>query len=291
MSLALFQLLCLPVLLLVYALRIRLAANPRHAVKEIAILVVAGLIGEHSMIEAYEFYAYADGWWARVGHVPLLVPLIWPMVILSARDVARALWPDHAGWKRALQVGAIVVFDASVMEVIAVGAGFWTWAEPGYLRVPLLGMIGWGCFGAVATWYLQHARQWRFWLTPVVSIAAAHLMVLALWWALFRWTLRGDLGELAVLGFALFGLVYAHFVFRARDGDGRRRAMPSELVLARVPATAVFVALLVSMGFGSSSYLWIHLAVAALPYLLATRWSELCSFGSAQKDVLGQASQ
>ena len=105
-------------------------------------LAVAGWIGEETCIRFYDFYHYADDWWLALDRVPLLITLIWPLVILSARDVARALGAaSPAGM--AVAVFAIVSVDASMVEIIAVARGMWRWAEPGYLHVPILGILGW----------------------------------------------------------------------------------------------------------------------------------------------------
>ena len=49
-------------------------------------LAVAGYLGEQSCISLYHFYRYSSLWTLRVIDVPLLVPLIWPLVVMSARD-------------------------------------------------------------------------------------------------------------------------------------------------------------------------------------------------------------
>lgn len=275
-SLDLFQPVCLTVLLVAYGFSIAIAPSARARAAEILVLVVAAWAGEHSCIELYAFYAYADGWWLRVGHVPLLVPLIWPMVVLSAREVAQAVWPRQSTYARALTVALLVSFDASLMEVVAVAAGYWAWFEPGYFGVPLIGIIGWGCFGLAAALWLTHARGRAGWLMalPIASVAATHALLLALWWALWRWVLRGDLGTLALAGFGVFaaGLVVAVLRTPAANRFGW------EVTIPRILAASVFFALLVALGAGDSAvdtrWLWTHVALTSLPYLLAMRWKD-----------------
>ena len=124
-------------------------------------LALAGWVAEESCILAYRFYAYSDVWSVRVHLVPLLVPLIWPLVILSGRDFVQAVWPDK-GWLGHLLVGLIVAFDASLVEVVAVRAGLWSWAEPGHLGVPVIGMLGWGYFAVGASAALSMPVKWRY---------------------------------------------------------------------------------------------------------------------------------
>ena len=56
-------------------------------------LAVAGYLGEESCITLYHFYQYSPDWNARLVDVPLLVPLIWLLVVLSARGWLRRCGP------------------------------------------------------------------------------------------------------------------------------------------------------------------------------------------------------
>jgi len=288
MSLDLFQTLCLPVMLLAYAFSVATAKDRGRRVVEIGALATSAWIGEHTVIDAYHFYIYADGWWAKIGHVPLLVALIWPMVVLSARDCVGYLFGEQSRFKRALTVGAIVVFDASIMEVIAVEAGFWSWFEPGYLDVPLMGIIGWGCFGFVATLWLdsleRSGRIATHGLTPIVTVVATHALLLALWWGGLRWGLRGDLGSVALAGFAVASAFYAWSIWRAqKKGLGK---LPNTVTAPRVLATSVFFALLIALS--DAGLQWAHLAVASVPYLLSVNWpTGSAAKGAHHKHVTG----
>ena len=118
MPLPVFEIACVLVITLTLATMSR-AVAPRALLRDYAALAVAAWVGEDSAIAFYRFYAYAPGWHLRVHHVPVLVPLIWPLVILSAREVVSKLWPEVRAW-RPLVVGAVVAFDASLVEVVAV---------------------------------------------------------------------------------------------------------------------------------------------------------------------------
>ncbi|HNF99418.1 MAG TPA: carotenoid biosynthesis protein, partial [Pseudomonadota bacterium] len=169
-------------------------------------LSVAGYLGEESCITLYHFYQYSPDWNARLVDVPLLVPLIWPLVVLSARQVGQALWPDaKSPLARAAITAALVTFDASLMEVVAVRAGLWSWAEPGHLQVPLIGILGWGYFALGAELVLgqpwRARRLWLLLLAPLVTNA----LIVGSWWICFRHALRGDLGQASVSAMAGLG--------------------------------------------------------------------------------------
>ena len=124
------------------------AVARRDALPELALLAVAGFVGEDSVIRAYGFYSYSPRWHLFLDRVPLAIVLIWPIVIHSA-------WRWRAAWRRApalapLVGAAIVLADASLIEPIAVHAGLWTWTEPGLFAVPPIGIIGWAYFAGAA---------------------------------------------------------------------------------------------------------------------------------------------
>jgi hypothetical protein len=237
-------------------------------------LAAAGWIGEETCIRFYAHYGYAPAWRPFVGHVPLLVALIWPLVILSARDVARALAPGHP---RALVAAAVVLWDASLVEVVAVRAGLWSWAEGGYLAVPLVGLLGWAYFAAAAVALIDRAdaalRAGRRgmaagWLalTVVLTPLATHAALLASWWGLLRWTLRGEAGAAGLGAAVVLGAALSALALRLRGA----RALPLAVAGPRVLAAALFFALLASLG--PSPALWAHAAVVGVPYLIVTSY-------------------
>ena len=80
-----FQLICGAVLVVTYGFAARRATSRATFARNAMLLAVGAWVGEQSCIELYRFYTYADSWWVRLGHVPLLVPLIWPVVIARFR--------------------------------------------------------------------------------------------------------------------------------------------------------------------------------------------------------------
>jgi hypothetical protein len=283
-----FEAACVAVLILALAAMAR-RRPAGELLLEYAALAIAGFVGEETCVALYDHYHYAAGWHLRLDRVPLLVPLIWPLVILSARDVAASVWPARARI-RPLLVGAIVAFDASLVEVIAARAGLWSWSEPGHLGVPLIGILGWGYFAAGADLALSgrlpllggaawrrardggpladpESRTWTRALGALVfAPLAAHALILASWWALFRWTLRGALGAASLAGLAALGALALALVIAARRRGG---AIPLSVALPRMVAAGLFFALLLATA-PADGPLWLHTAVVAIPYFAAT---------------------
>lgn len=278
MPLRVFECACVVVVLLTLALMARRAREGRgRLLVDYVALALAGFIGEDTCVRFYRFYAYAPEWDGRVDVVPILVPLIWPLVILSARSVAEALAPGASAMRRALWVGGLVVADASLVEVVAVRARLWSWAEPGHIGVPVLGIIGWGFFAFSAD--LARAALARgprvLAVLGVVALAplATHALLLVAWWACFRWILRGDLGWASTAFVVVASILATSAALAAR---ARGRAMPLDVAIPRMVAAALFLTELALTArpweSGVARALWIHTAAVALPYLAATRY-------------------
>lgn len=264
-----FEALCAVVVVVTLALMARRRAVGALLVEYLA-LAVAGWIGEETCIAAYRFYGYAGAWHAHLADVPLAIPLIWPLVILSAMAVVRGVWPA-AGRARPWLVGAVVVFDASLVEVIAVRAGLWSWAEAGHFGVPLPGILGWGWFATAAAWALERRRDvWGRLAVIVVGPLFAHAAILATWWGCFRWVLRGDFGVVrAVVGVASVGAAALVAGVMARRAGG---GLYMDVALPRMVAASLFFAVLVAVA-PRAWPLWAHVAAVALPYFAVTRFA------------------
>ena len=199
--------------------------------------------------------------------MPVLVPLIWPLVILSAREVAAALPGANGALRRPVIVGALVALDASLVEVVAVRAGLWGWVEGGHLGVPIIGVLGWAFFAGAADALLASRMPGRRLAVIALAPAAAHALILTTWWGALRWTLRGPLGDASVAAVVLLGAVGTGLAARAR---ARGAWMDPVTAVPRITAAALFVALLVATAPGDAR-LWLHTASVAAPYLAMTR--------------------
>lgn len=265
MPLPIFELACVVIIALTLLTMSRVQPA-RALLADYVALAVAAWLGEETCVAVYDFYAYADGWHARLDLVPALVPLIWPLVILSARGVVTSLAPGISTAKRAALVGALVIVDASLVEVVAVRAGLWTWAEGGHLDVPVIGILGWGFFAAAADAVLGSQRPFRHAALVVIAPLATHAMLVMSWWAFFRWLWRGELGDVSVLVVALLGVALTGGAIRLRMAG---RAIPRDVAAPRMVAAALFGVewlLVAPRDVG----LAVHVAAVALPYIVAT---------------------
>jgi hypothetical protein len=229
----------------------------RDAVPQLALLAVAGFLGEDSVIRAYGFYYYSPRWHLFLDRVPLMIVVIWPIVIHSAWSLARRLGPR--AWTP-LVGAAIVLADASLIEPIAVHAGLWTWTEPGLFAVPPIGIIGWAYFAGAAMACLERARPAA---AVIVAPVATHVMLVASWWLAFKWLSRPlpawpfVVAAWVVLG----GLAVAALHVRNR----REPAFRNDLLL-RGPGAVFFFVLLGLYGRDLPSLCFYSLAFAP-PYL------------------------
>ncbi|MDB4993640.1 MAG: hypothetical protein JWM74_1072 [Myxococcaceae bacterium] len=236
------ELACVAILTLWLVLASR--GRPPRFFEEVALVAVAGLLGEDSCVRGYGFYSYSrTSWSVFVDRAPLLIAAIWPAIVLSARAIARQLAPapPHARvWHLPAITGAIVIFDAALIEPIAVRAGLWTWTQHGMFSVPVIGIVGWGFFAAAVTACLEHLRGWARGWALVVPALATHAALVASWWGLFRWVLRGRIDDMVATGFILAcAAIYMFLVLK------RQARLPKSELSARAVATLFFVYLLV----------------------------------------------
>lgn len=253
------ELTCLAIVACWLAVCLRLG-DRRLRAERFLILAVLSWLGEDVTVRAYGFYHYASAaWTVWLDQVPLLIALIWPVVILSAWDLARALSPTRSS--HAVLTALLVLADATLIEPIAVRAGLWSWTRPGLFNVPPLGIVGWAFHAGlcVATLEARHVARWA--LAPV----GLHVLLLASWWGAFRW-FDGALPELALLPVA--AAVSAALTWRAVRGDVH---VPLPLLLARLPAALFFFALLARHATGATTLIaW---AVCFAPPYLALMWT------------------
>ena len=250
---------------LVLALYAATHARAPRWLGEAGLLAIAGWLGEVTCIRAYGFYQYdPSAWRARLDVMPLVVALIWPAVILSAREIARRLLGERARpHTLAALTGALVLFDAALIEPIAVRAGLWSWNEPGLFGVPIIGLLGWGYFAMAATWVLERWPGRASIALVLVAPLAAHVLLVASWWSALRWVLRGDVspwsGAVVVV---VASLAYLRAVVRGRI------ALPAREVIPRAAATLFFGVLLVrAVSSGGALALALYAALFTPPHL------------------------
>ncbi|MDP6946576.1 MAG: carotenoid biosynthesis protein, partial [Myxococcota bacterium] len=185
------ELWCVLIIGLYVAVRARRDERPARFLGRLGLLSVAAWLGEDSVIRVYGFYEYADVWTLWLDVTPVMIPLIWPVVIHSAWDLARWLLGDDHRWVPVLAAG-FVFADAAFIEPIAVQAGLWRWTEPGLFAVPPIGILGWALFAVLAVGLLQREPGGRVGALAAARVLAlapvgCHLLLLAVWWGALRW--------------------------------------------------------------------------------------------------------
>jgi hypothetical protein len=259
------ELACAAIVIAYLAGALRRTDDRRGYLRRFAVLALASWLAEDSCIRLYGFYSYSPEWFPRIDRTPLLIVLIWPVVILSARELAGFLLRDRR-WLP-LVGGLFVLCDASFMEPIAVRAGLWAWTQPGLFGVPPVGLLGWGYFAAACLLVFERVearalrRGWEA-VALLVAPAGTHLALLASWWGLFRWINAEVPGRAAAVVVWAAALLVVGASLRA----GARRRVPLVALLSRVPAAVFFFVLLALHARSQPALLAWGLAFAP-PYL------------------------
>jgi len=268
---------CALILALHAAVGLKVTTDRAAFLRRFLLVAGASWIGEDTCIRAYGFYAYDAGWGLFLDRMPLMIAAIWPAVILSSWEVAKHLVPStHRRLAtRPLLVGALVFADAWLIEPIAVQTGLWRWFEPGLFNVPIIGVAGWAYFAmlavAVLEW-VERAQEPAVYEAAILLVAplGAHVLLVATWWALFRWiTVPIPSWPAVALGFAV-SLGLAGWAAMA----GARKRMPPAAIFSRMPPAIFFFVLLAV--FGRAVPALVVWAVAfAPPWLALTPWNAL----------------
>lgn len=241
-------------------------SEPGHFLARLVLISAASWIAEESCILLYNFYSYSPAFGLFVGHVPVLVIVVWPVIIHSAWDLAsqllclsRRLVP--------LAAAAIVCTDASLIEPVAVNAGLWSWNEPGIFSVPPIGILGWAYFSFFCIFLLEpgsrpNAMNQRHLLVPVLPVIGTHLLLLGTWWGALRWVNIPVDPTLAAGAVWALSVLSVYAILRHRMGVHVER----KTLLLRLPAALLFFALLLSKA-GGSTLLVVYAAAFVPPYL------------------------
>ncbi len=222
-------------------LALRRSDAPGRVLLGYALVFATSWASEQSCIELYGFYAYNPEWSIFLGHVPLMVALIWPVVVLSAWAIARAVLGERSAWTP-LAVAVIVFTDAALIEPVCVHSGLWHWTHPGLFEVPPVGVLGWALYAGLITIALERLadgpRRWA--LPAALSIPGTHALLIACWWTLFRW-IEGTIPPRPAVAVAwVLSLAGCALLWRRPAG------VPRHLMLDRSPAALFFGVLLIT---------------------------------------------
>jgi putative membrane protein len=119
-------------------------------------------------------YHYSDHLGAKLGHVPIIIPLAWFMMIYPSRAVARALIPtldarSLRGLTALASLAALVMTGWDVvMDPPMAAAGNWIWENGGaYFGVPRHNYAGW----LLTTFLVYWIVGWLAVATPTPQLA------------------------------------------------------------------------------------------------------------------------
>jgi lycopene beta-cyclase len=156
-------------------------------------------------------YAYTAALQPQIGHVPVLIPLAWLMMLPPAWAVAYAITGSARGW-RFVTVSALALTAWDLfLDPQMVAWGYWVWAEPGgYFGIPWVNFGGWALSAALltllarpsalpvrplvvvytVTWLLQSIGQFLFWQMPGPALSGFAVMGCFVVWAWRRLWMR-----------------------------------------------------------------------------------------------------
>jgi len=235
--------------------------------RDYALIAPAAWLAEDTCIHLYGFYGYSPGWHLFLDEVPVMVAVIWPFVILSARDIANRLYPQRMP-ARVLLGAAVVVFDAALIEAVATSTGLWHWTQPGPFGVPFIGFFGWGCFAASCI-FIMDARGSRLRpLTVFLAPLLTHGLLLVWWWGLFKWV-TGPVPDSVYAGAVV---VLCALMFPVCLRLRRRLVIPLDEMTARMAAAAYFFALLLMYNPGNTPLMVFAFSFAP-PWFALVKWS------------------
>ena len=219
------------VMLVLFALSARFAYRSGGSPRLVELLsaVPFGLLLEQGDIKIFGSYAYSQGFFIKLGSVPVAIALAWAMIITSSMFMSDRLRIPQRLAPFADAVFAILL-DLS-LDAIAIRQGLWHWNIPlnaGFFGVPAGNYYGWLFvafgFSAWTRWVRARggARSSWSWLPLLVPVPAYLTLLLALvpFIVLQQWFFGGPTGGFPpfLVTLALFSLVAGCSI---RRGGGR----------------------------------------------------------------------
>lgn len=179
------------------------------------ILPVAWLIEWIGSTTGFLFgqYHYTALLQPQLGHVPLIIPLAWLMMLPPAWAIAAVITRGHTGWRFVLISALAFTAWDFFLDPQMVQWGYWVWTAThldanSYFGIPWANFAGWAISAAllttlvqpkqisvqplvtiyVITWLLQTIGQLCFWGMPGPALTGFVTMGLFIGWAWVRYT-------------------------------------------------------------------------------------------------------
>ncbi len=186
----------------------------RNAALSALAIVILGWIAEFIGLRTgfpFGYYAYTERLKPQLGHVPVLIPIAWLMMLPPAWAVSYSITGETRGIAFILVSGlAFTVWDL-YLDPQMVRWRLWTWSDrmkrvPGIFSIPWTNYAGWFAVSALITlviapdvsspepmllvygltWILEMVGQLVFWRLPGPALAGAAGMGVCLLLALMR---------------------------------------------------------------------------------------------------------
>ena len=129
----------------------------------------------------YGRYHYSDMLGAKIGHVPVLIPFAWFMMIYPSWIVARAILRglDTTSWSaivaQALVAAIVMTAWDAVMDPGMSASGNWVWEQGGaYFGVPLHNYAGW-----LLTTFIVYCGAGLLWRQRRSDVSGSTMVVFA----------------------------------------------------------------------------------------------------------------
>jgi len=155
-------------------------------------------------------YSYTDRLQPQFGHVPLLIPIAWFMMLPATWTVAQSLVGRHnAVLYSAVSAAALTAWDL-FLDPQMVDWGFWVWHQPGaYFGIPFVNFAGWFGTALIVTMVVRPHR-WELPAFPLLLIYGVVWFLQSIGLAVF-WEQPGPalVGSL-VMGFFVVSGVQRH---------------------------------------------------------------------------------
>jgi putative membrane protein len=96
-------------------------------------------------------YHYTDRLWPQLGHVPLIIPLAWVMMLPPSWSIAGLVARHHRWIYAGVSALAFTAWDL-FLDPQMVGWRLWVWDRKGrYFGIPLVNYVGWALVSGLMT--------------------------------------------------------------------------------------------------------------------------------------------